>query len=133
MFFPISVESQRGVGTTAISSRRSQLYVAICIVNFVTGCGFLSAAIDGCRRCHVAATTVDVSRTFAANMGQVPHVHVRFFIFRITAGCRGVVGSSCYRMHSGTLCDSTCVNHFAKLSPDNRGTALRKVCLMKTL
>ena len=65
----ISVESLRDVRTTAISSRRSNLYVATCIVNFVTGCGFLSAAIDGCRSCHVAATTVDVSRTFVVNMG----------------------------------------------------------------
>ena len=60
------------------------------MVSFHTGCGFLSAAIDGCRSCQVAATTVDVSHTFAVNMGQVPHVHLRFFISSITARCRGV-------------------------------------------
>ena len=60
------------------------------MVNFNTGCGILLAAMDGCRSCQAAATTVDVSRTFAVNMGQVPHVHLRFFISRITAGCRSL-------------------------------------------
>ena len=128
----ILVESLRDVRTTAISCRRSKLYVPTWKVNFITGCGFLQAAIDGCRSCRVAAIAVDVLRTFVVNMGQMPHVQLRFSHFqnyRRVSWCPLVLhATQCTVEHFVTAL----VNHFATLPPDihNKRTALREVCLL---
>ena len=105
------------------------------MVNFNTGCGILLAAMDGCRSCQAAATTVDVSRTFAVNMVKSD----TFICVSSSPGLpQGVVVS--FVLHA-TVCTvehfvTALVNRFATLSPENRRnihvarTALRKACLL---
>ena len=52
------------------------------------------AEIEGCRRCHVAATTVDNSRTVVAPVVHMLGVLFSFFVPRVVARCRDVVGWS---------------------------------------
>ena len=74
---------------------------------YMQGYNSALAEIEGCRRCHVAATTVDKSRTVVAPMVQMPCVPFSFFVSRIVARCRDVVGSSTRRTRSGTSINST--------------------------
>ena len=65
------------------------------------------AEIEGCRRCHVAATAVGNLRTVVVPMVQMLGVLFSFFVPRVVARCRDVVGSSTRRTRSGTSIDST--------------------------
>ena len=82
-----------------------ELKLAWC--EYMQGLAFALAEIEGCRRCHVAATTVDISRTAVAPMVHVLVVLFSFFVYGVVARCRDVVGSSTRRTRSGTSINST--------------------------
>ena len=74
---------------------------------YMQGSNSALAEIEGCRRCHVAATTVDNSRTVVAPVVQMLCALFSFFVPEVVAQCIDVAGSSTRRTRGIISLNST--------------------------